>query len=377
MAYLLLENHSTRGQLATPAWSSHLKRRPGHFASWSQEGFRVPSQLLKTQVNHMTHALEAFRKVFRQLLTLALLATAGGAGATSTDGYHTIQVVPVSVLSGSFATSLFIHNSNASPVNVNVTYYPGTNYDPLLVTAPSPVACGIKVIAAGRVAQFANLTALCPGALSGFGWIWAEEVTANSIGPHRPFNIFTRIDNIAGTAGFEAEAYPPHTFTGTSYVWITGLRRLAGGGGVAPKQTNCFTAALNEATTIQMTALDGSTGAVIAGPLNVAPRQMFRFLDVFSVLGDLTGGADVSNAVLRVSTAANGAAAFPGSIVFCTVQNNTTLDADFRIAKASPVFDNHVQRLQGQIVDEAGIPFALGNYPNERNRHVVYFKHPD
>ena len=100
---------------------------------------------------------------------------------------------------------------------------------------------------------------------------------------------------------------------------------------------------------------------------------MRRFLDIFASAG-LAGG-DFSNvsAVFSENQAGNE----PGAILFCTVQNNTTFDADFRIAKTFPVQDDHAFRALTESVDALGNVFQLGTFPNARNRHVVNFKHPD
>jgi hypothetical protein len=133
-------------------------------------------------------------------------------------------------------------------------------------------------------------------------------------------------------------------------------------------------AALAEPTTIDLTLYD-ATGALLATlpQQSLAPREMRRFLDIFASAGLAAG--DYSN-VLAVMTE-DQPGSEPGAILFCTVQNNTTFDGDFRIAKSFPVQDDHAFRALTESVDALGNVFTLGAYPNSRNRHVVNFKHPD
>jgi hypothetical protein len=183
--------------------------------------------------------------------------------------------------------------------------------------------------------------------------------------------MFTRIDNAPFTAGFETESYPAHTFTGAD-LHVIGLRRSAS------LKTNCFVAALHEPTSVTLGlygGFGGTAGAPLSTPITVdlPANMMVRFLDIG--LGVFPIG-DFTNGVLKVTTNPTGnPPVYPGVSAFCTVENVTTTNADFRIGKASPVLDEHAFRLWVQSADEANTVFAVG--PNERNRHVVYFKHPD
>lgn len=80
----------------------------------------------------------------------------------------------------------------------------------------------------------------------------------------------------------------------------------------------------------------------------------------------------------------------PGIMAFCTVQENTTFVADFRVAKhelgpggqANPLSDvvgsqdNHVTRNTLTSVDSIGRNFTAAAGANV-NTHIFYFRHPD
>jgi len=311
------------------------------------------------------------------LVAWTLLLQALVAHANSTDGYHKLVVLPLTVKSSTYQASYYIHNpSGSASIQVALTFYRGVTYGTPWTPGPTNAyACGTKTIGPNQVVTYVDLTALCPAAPvppsggSVFGWIWAEEVTP---GTTLPFTIFSRIDNVSFTSGFEAESAPASTFTGAN-LHVIGLRRVSGASGL---QTNCFVAALGEATTVTLSLFDGATGAAMGTPItaNLPIAKMARFLDIFPEVGDYTNGR------LQVTTTPIGSSppSYPGVIAFCTVENTSTRNADFRMAKSSPVFDNHNSRLWVENVDEAGATFTTGSSAgNDRNRHVVYFKHPD
>ena len=128
--------------------------------------------------------------------------------------------------------------------------------------------------------------------------------------------------------------------------------------GASGIQTNCFVVALGEPTTVTLSLFDGATGAAKGTPITVdlPIAKMARFLDIFPSVGEYSNGR------LEVATTATGTSppTYPGVIAYCTVENTSTRNADFRIAKASPVFDTQVQRQWVENVDEAGKTFTTG-----------------
>jgi hypothetical protein len=101
---------------------------------------------------------------------------------------------------------------------------------------------------------------------------------------------------------------------------------------------------------------------------------MVRILDVFASVGAPAG--DYSNMMARFAESGAGEASFVG---FCTVQNNTSFDADFRIAKTIDVGDSRTlvsTTISHPAAD--GVGNALPNL-NSGNAHVygTFLQHPD
>lgn len=324
----------------------------------------------------MEKLMSSHRTFSAAMLVCGALLNPAPAAATDTDGYHKVLILPLTVKSNTYQASYYIHNPSASAtIQVALTFYQGVTYaTPWSPTATSAYDCGIKAVAPNQVLTYVDLIALCPSAPppptggSTFGWIWAQEVTN---GTTLPFTIFSRIDNATFTSGFETESAPAHTFTGATQN-VLGLRRVSGASGI---QTNCFVVALGEATTVTLSLFDGATGVPKGTPVtvNLPIAKMARFLNIFLEVGDYSNGR------LEVVTTPTGTSpqVYPGVIAYCTVENTSTRNADFRIAKASPVFDNHVSRTVVENFDEGGAVFTTGASGTERNRHIVYFKHPD
>lgn len=294
----------------------------------------------------------------------AACTAAPPAVAIDTDGYHTIQIVPVVVQTGTFASRIIFHNPVGAVTNVAVFYYPGNG-----TAQASSLYCGVKVLPANRAVTYATLSALCPGLAAGnnFGWLYTYEVDAGN----RPYRIYTRISNFAGN-GFSVESAPAHTFTAADH-YVVGLRRLAAAAGQPPYQSNCFVGALFEQTTVVLELYRADGTFLASGVYPLAITEFVRLLDVFTALGAPAGDYDDVTLVAWE----NQTVSEPGAIIFCTVQDNVSFGADFRFGSAFTVQDDHVPRHRSENRDALGALFAVGPWPNGRNRHVVYFKHPD
>jgi hypothetical protein len=316
-------------------------------------------------------------------LCVAASLAAGTASAQTTDGYHSIQVFPVVVDTASFTQRFSFRNPNAAAVTITPKYYPATG------TTATQTTCPNVVIAAGKTATYTSLRALCPSLAAGsqFGFLYTSEtVLTDSL----PYAGFSRVANPQGN-GFSVEAFPAHTFTSSDSV-VNGIRRLAASGGSPSFQTNCFLANLNDvtpagspvSTPVQYTLYDSNTNVIGGGTVNLAPGQIVRLLDVF-----LTGGAPAGNHNDAQIKFEELGADEPGLMSSCTVQDNTSFGADFRIAKqevgaggqAYPgdtigSQDNHVARRTLTNTDSLGRTFTIAAGANG-NTHVMYFRHPD
>ncbi len=307
----------------------------------------------------------------------------GRASAQTTDGYHSIQIFPVVVDTASFAQRFSFRNPNPSPVTITPKYFPANGTTATILTCPD------IVIAAGKTATVTSLRTMCPALPTGsqFGFLYTSETTANNL----PYAGFSRVANPQGN-GFAVEAFPAHTFTSADSV-VNGIRRLAAAAGQPTFQTNCFVGNLNDvtpagspvSTPIHYTLYDSAGNTIgTGGDLSLVPGQVVRLLDVFA-----TGGApagDFNDASVKFEELGPDE---PALMAFCTVQDNTSFGADFRVAKqelgaGGQAFpgdvigsqDNHVTRNTLTTVDSVGRSFTIAAGANV-NTHMVYFRHPD
>jgi hypothetical protein len=318
---------------------------------------------------------------FKKLALATGLCAIGAIGcsaalAQTTDGFHTIQVFPVVTDSTSFAQRFHFRNPNTATVNISATYLPGTGTTGVQITCPT------FSIAAGADRTFTSLRAICPALAAGsqFGMLYTYEIDSANL----PYAAYSRVANPQGN-GFSIEAFPGSTFTSATST-VTGVRRLAASGGNPAFQTNCFVGNMLDLapadTTVTETEVTvfSSTGAQLGATTRfaLAPGKLTRIVDVFAAVGAPAGNHD--NARVRFWEYGDDE---PGLISFCTVQDNTSFGADFRIAKQesepgglpSPQ-DDHVLR-NSTVSSDALRTFEIGAGASASNTHVVYVKHPD
>jgi hypothetical protein len=310
-----------------------------------------------------------------------LLFAASSAQAQSTDGYHGIQVFPLVVDSASFTQRFdFRATYPWDTTDVEVTFYPAQG-----IAASTPYTCLAFWMLPGGETSFPSLRSLCPGLPAGsvFGSLIARSAYGMA------FSAASRVSNPAGH-GFAAEAFPANTFTSATTA-VTGLRRLAATAGTPAYQTNCFIGSLAElapngaavATDVQVALTDSAGVALGQTSVAVQPGQLVRLLDVFAVANAPAGDHD--DVVARFNTYTTET---PALLTFCTVQDNTSYGADFRIGKQEFAWGEHAgaqdwAAIRAQFVvtepavdEQAGAPLVIPAGAS-RNVHLFYFRHPD
>lgn len=316
--------------------------------------------------------IKTMTKLVQGWLGVALVACMVPAYAQSPIGYGTILTLPVVVNTSTFSTEIYIHNPGATSVQVHPWYYGGDG-----TATVGFVSCIAPTIAANTTLQI-SLTALCPlNAGSNFGRLRIYETDALN----KPIAAYARVNSFSGN-GFSVEGFPVGNFGfPSSDFFVNGLKRVAASGGAPAYQTNCFLGALQEAVQV-LWNLESSTGTLLGSSqtTNLTANQFVRILDVFTAVGAPAG--DHTN--VRARFVETTGATDPGFVAFCTVQNNTSFDADFRIAKvfqsslddAAKRFTTSVSFNSASTVDGAGnaIPALTGG---NSHRWAVFFQHPD
>lgn len=293
----------------------------------------------------------------------ALLVVGGYSVPASAQvaGFGTIVTVPVVVQSGTYGSSVFIYNPSGNPLNMGVSYVGGDGSATQGLTT-----CPLLTVPANTTLQrsLSQLCSLNPG--SNFGRLTFLETDSSNV----PFSVYSRVESFSGN-GFSIEGFPIGQITGSTGVsWVTGLRRTAASPGY---QSNCFIGSLNEPVTVRL-RLFNSAGIQLGATqsYSLSQYQMIRLLDVFSIVGAPSG--DHSN--VRAEFVENGPGE-PGFVAFCTVQNNTSFDADFRIAKATIPAD---QGRRYTAIARDGMNPSISNFNlsnGEDDVFQVFWQHPD
>jgi hypothetical protein len=211
-----------------------------------------------------------------------------------------------------------------------------------------------------------SLTQLCPlNSGSNFGRLNLTDISAT----HQRFSAYSRVETFSGN-GFSIEGYPVGNFSNASSdALVLGLRRQAAAPGY---QSNCFVASLSEPVAVTLELRDESGVPIgTAQNLVLGENEVVRLLDVFNAVGAPAG--DYSN----VSAAfwQNGPEE-PGFVAYCTVQNNESFDADFRIAKTVDPGD----RGRGFVAsgrDGVSLSTVLTTTGSQDDVFQVFWQHPD
>jgi hypothetical protein len=296
------------------------------------------------------------------IAAVCALGFSGLASAQSANGFASIVQLPLVVSSTTFHTTFFVHNPNASATAVRFTYY---GADGTAMVGEN--ACGDVTIPADSSMEFdiAQLCSLTAGVGSQFGSLRMYELSDNV----RPIGAYSRVQSFSGN-GFSVEGFPVGNFAndlGKSVV--LGLARQAGAPGY---QSNCFVSSLGEPVNVDLTLFDGAnTQLGTTQSFALGANEMVRLLDVFTSVG--AAGGDYSN--VRAEFTKGTTTGNPSFTAFCTVQNNTLFDADFRIAKTAQPDDATTQYSVTQNKD--GMDNLLAVPAGGKQVFGIYLKHPD
>ena len=249
-------------------------------------------------------------------LAACSLLAAGAAVAQTTFGSSPTIVFPVMASTSTFVGQATLYNPGSSSITVHLNYFDSSS-----TATPGAKPCTDATIPANSSVQFSLATQCTLGGGSHFGVL----VATDSLNTNQ-FYGYSRTQNFAG-AGFSIEGFPVTNFS-TVTSNSTGLIRQA----ASPTyQTNCFAGSLADPVSFNLKLFDGATGAqigsTISGSLNAFDQ--IRYLDVFTAAGAPVG--DYSNVRAEFSNAGVGNQVLIG---FCTVQDNVSFGADFRIAKS-------------------------------------------
>jgi hypothetical protein len=256
--------------------------------------------------------------MFRPFTVAAALAVAVGvcdpAGA-QVLGYNNFTFVPLIAETPSYSSRIFVHNASPNDAEVFFSYTGATSS-----ATPGKTVCTSLTIPAGNVVM-TSLGELCSslnpgsnfGALATFGF---------------PIAIYTRAQTPSGK-GFSVEGMIDITCCG-GVREVVGLVRQAAPPGY---QTNCFL--LNQDTRagrVVLTLATGDRQPIATQVIELQPGEFIRMLDVFATLGAAPGDYVNVRAIFESIVPVEGGSEVNFS-ASCTVQNNTSFDADFRIAK--------------------------------------------
>lgn len=305
----------------------------------------------------ITHWLRAFA---------SFIAFCGVTSAHSqtTAGAASVIVIPLVSNTASFAAEVFVRNVNSTALTLNVYFYDG-------LTTPQAKTCAQLVnIPSGHTVSF-TLASQCTFnvAFSHAGTVILEDAATPKI---NLFHAFARVQNPGGI-GFSVEGFPIGNFSGT-LANVLGIKRQAAAPGY---QTNCFVAALGESVNYTITLFDSSSaqiGSVVSGSL--AAFQVVRYLDIFTVAGAPAGDITNARAAFTATTAGS-----PSLVGYCTVQENSTFGADFRIAKSQDALDSRAKRLTCYGQDSCGTVNAVNptQIPDASTKfiHSLFIQQPD
>jgi hypothetical protein len=266
--------------------------------------------------------MRLFRGLLPALFSLFFVAHANA----QISGAGTQIIIPDVASTVSFISQIIVKDESGTSHSLSFEFYEALTSD-----SPGKKICTSVPLTAFQT-KTVTLAGQCPlGAGNHHGFVILTDTTGAK---DNVFYAFTRVENPAAN-GFSVEGYPiGHIGGGDPDSEVAGVKRRTSTNPVI--QTNCFVAALDG-------DIDYSISLDVAGSqtLPVVPEtlhagQMRRYLDIFAQAG--APNPDYDN--VTVTFTKNNPAQWPNTLIaFCTVQDNTSFGADFRIAKTLDAAD--------------------------------------
>lgn len=304
-----------------------------------------------------------------------LSALNGTAEAQSYVGVDSRVVIPIVAQTGSYSSEVFVMNaSSATPLTIDVLFI-GANGS----ATPGNHDCGQIVVPASVSGEPATTSFTLAGqcalnAGSNFGSIVLQDTATPEV---NQFFAYSRTQN-PYAIGFSIEGFPASGI-GAQSQRVIGLKRVAG---PIPFQTNCFVGSFDKPISYRIKLVDSS--GVILGHVDgsLLPFQMIRYLDIFAAVGAPAGDyLHYSAHIVNNNPQSSGNNAYPIYISFCTVQDNVSFGADFRIGKSGGSLDsvynaNNVGCTPSTAGCSSSYDYAITNLTH-KDVFALYVRPPD
>jgi hypothetical protein len=326
----------------------------------------------------------------RRLISLALSLIAAATGivahAQTTAGAGTVMVLPlVADIPAAYVTTVFVQNSHATPITLNITYY--FSHDAEAQIADKSQPCTQLTVAAYAVATFdpyvqCNLASAYPTATNIFGMMVLDDAASPRT---NTFYTYSRTAQPSGAAqqynGFSVEGFPAGNFSVGNNAGISAIG-LQGSTTAPHFRSNCFIGALGETVNWQLILRDsaGVPIGTVTPSGTLGPYQSTRILNVYAAVNGApyTTNYDYANVRATFYNSSNSA-----MIGFCTMESTDNGSADFRIAKSDDANDVRQSRQACYGMDSCGAtaPSAVNpaylNSTSSKNIHYAIFAQPD
>ena len=247
------------------------------------------------------------------LATVAILSV--GRANAQVDAAGTKILIPVVSSSVSFVSQIVVKDQSGTSRSVTMQFYEAQ-------TSSTP---GLKACTPITLTPFqtktVSLAGQCPLAAGNHhGFVILTDASGTK---DKLFYAFTRVENPA-TNGFTVEGYPiGHIGGGDPDSEVVGVKSKAATATTPQIQTNCFVATLDNPVSYSI-SVDVPNALAVSDTL--AAFQMRRYSDIGA------GAGDFENATVTFTK--DDPAQWPNTLIaFCTVQDNASFNADFRIAK--------------------------------------------